>query len=113
MSAFGASRRAFSSSGCRVGVVPLVVGSILMGSGAGCGGQDAALEGPAPCTPAWYRSVEERVGAGDGQGHGPDVGSEEWRSVIEFRLGVRGSSEVPDRDGEAWCGYIDGLVQRR
>lgn len=62
------------------------------------------------CSAAWYRLVEQQVTTGDGQGHGPDLGSEEWKSVIEFRLGVRGAPGVPPRDGEAWCRYIDGLL---
>ncbi len=64
-----------------------------------------------PCTSEWYQSIEEKVTTGDGHGHGPDVGSDEWRSVIEFKLGIRGSSTVPQRDSEAWCRYIDHLVQ--
>ena len=62
------------------------------------------------CSAAWYNLVEQQVTTGDGQGHGPDVGSEEWKSVVEFRLGIRDTPGVPPRDGEAWCRYIDGLV---
>ena len=43
---------------------------------------------------------------GDGQGHGPDLGSSEWRSVIEFKLGIRGDPSVPPRNSELWCAYI-------
>jgi hypothetical protein len=39
----------------------------------------------------------------DGQGHGPDIGSDEWKSVIEFRLGIRGKPDLPARASEAWC----------
>lgn len=63
------------------------------------------------CSDAWYRSVEERVPTGDGQGHGPDVGSEEWKSTVEFRLGVRGRPEVPAQASEDWCRYIDARVR--
>lgn len=59
------------------------------------------------CTEAWFHSVESRLGTGDAQGHGPDVGSEEWKSVVEFRLGVRGLAEVPPRDDERWCAYVE------
>lgn len=62
------------------------------------------------CTPQWYSAVEANVGTGDGAGHGPDPGSEEWRSTVEFRLGVRGSSEVPGRKSVEWCEYIDQLI---
>lgn len=62
------------------------------------------------CTQNWFESVESTITSGDGMGHGPDIGSEEWRSVIEFRLGVRGNADVPDRNSDEWCSYIDGLI---
>ena len=62
------------------------------------------------CVQTWYESVESIISSGDGMGHGPDIGSEEWRSVIEFRLGIRGNAEVPDRSSDEWCAYIDGLI---
>lgn len=65
------------------------------------------------CTPAWFERVEAVVQSGDGQGHGPDIGSEEWKSVIEFRLGVRGESGVPERQSNTWCQYINQLIDRR
>jgi hypothetical protein len=40
-------------------------------------------------------------------GHGPDPGSEEWRSVVEFKLGIRDQPGVPDRNSQAWCEFID------
>ena len=43
-------------------------------------------------------------------GHGPDIGSEEWKSVIEFKLGVRGNPNVPDRNSREWCRFIDDLL---
>ncbi|HYQ72158.1 MAG TPA: MliC family protein [Gammaproteobacteria bacterium] len=63
-----------------------------------------------PCSDSWYRSVEEMIGTGDGQGHGPDAGSDEWKSVIEFRLGIRGEPDIPDRGAGDWCDYIDWMV---
>jgi len=64
-----------------------------------------------PCSSEWYQSLEKTVATGDGHGHGPDIGSDEWKSVIEFKLGIRGPSTVPKRDSEAWCRYIDHLIQ--
>lgn len=66
---------------------------------------------PAPCTDAWERFIEEKVPTGDGRGHGPDVGSAEWQSVVEFRLGIRGEPGVPARDTAAWCRHIDRIVR--
>jgi uncharacterized protein len=75
-----------------------------------------ASEGPGtgtPCSDAWYSLIEENVPTGDGRGHGPDIGSDEWRSVVEFRLGIRGEPDLPSRDSEAWCHRIDQMVLHR
>jgi len=55
--------------------------------------------------------IEEKVSTGDGQGHGPDLGSDEWKSVVEFKLGIRGEPDVPSREGAAWCRHIDEIVR--
>ena len=59
------------------------------------------------CSNEWYLLVEQRVSTGDGQGHGPDLGSIEWRSTVEFKLGVRGKPEVPPVASTQWCSYIN------
>ena len=66
-----------------------------------------------PCSDSWYRFIDETVVTGDGQGHGPDVGSDEWKAVIEFKLGLRNEPNLPDRDSEAWCRHIDRRVRER
>jgi uncharacterized protein len=71
---------------------------------------DIAPEGP--CSMAWNQRVEARLGTGDGAGHGPDVGSDEWRFVVEKKLGLRGKRGVPKRGSPAWCRLVDGLVFR-
>lgn len=63
------------------------------------------------CTQEWYRFIEGKVATGDGQGHGPDLGSTEWQSVVEFKLGIRGKAEVPQRNSDAWCHHIDQIVR--
>ena len=63
------------------------------------------------CTQQWYRFIEDKVATGDAQGHGPDLGSTEWQSVVEFKLGIRGKTEVPQRNSEAWCHFIDQIVR--
>jgi uncharacterized protein len=65
------------------------------------------------CTDAWERFIEDTVSTGDGRGHGPDLGSDEWQSVVQFRLGIRDEPGVPERGGEAWCHFIDRIVQDR
>jgi uncharacterized protein len=65
------------------------------------------------CSDSWYRSIERSVGTSDGQKHGPDVGSDEWKSTIEFKLGIRGVADLPSRDDDAWCRYVDRVVRGR
>jgi len=73
--------------------------------------REQARAAEALCSAEWYKMVEKKVISGDGQGHGPDIGSEEWQSVIEFKLGIRGNPQVPKRGSEAWCRYIDQIVK--
>ena len=73
----------------------------------------AGSEALVPCTEEWYQFVEHKLVSGDGQGHGPDIGSDEWKSVIEFKLGIRGQSGLPDRDSEDWCRLIDAMVHEQ
>lgn len=62
------------------------------------------------CSDSWYRLIEVKVPTSDEQGHGPDIGSDEWKSVIEFKLGILDKPDVPRRDSEAWCRHIDQMV---
>lgn len=64
-----------------------------------------------PCSEQWFSKVEEKLGTQDSQGHGPDIGSSEWRSVVEFKLGVRGNLDVPPRETVQWCVYIDEKIR--
>lgn len=59
------------------------------------------------CSDDWYQRVSTEISTGDHHGHGPDIGSMEWRSVIEFKLGIREDSKVPPLESEQWCQYID------
>ena len=63
------------------------------------------------CTAELFRAAESRWPTDDGQGHGPDPGSIEWRAAVEFRLGVRGDPAVPARDGEAWCTWLERRLE--
>ncbi|SEA82975.1 Uncharacterized protein YPO0702 [Desulfuromusa kysingii] len=74
--------------------------------------QQTDIESISLCSDAWYEEIEAKVHTGDNHGHGPDIGSEEWKSTIEFRLGIRGQNHLPDRHSHAWCQYIDQLVKQ-
>jgi hypothetical protein len=76
-----------------------------------CNRDESRSETRAVCSESWYRTIDEKVPTGDGQGHGPDVGSDEWKSVVEFKLGIRGDPDVPNRGSEAWCRHIDQIVR--
>ena len=67
----------------------------------------------APCSDDWNRWVDQKVVTGDGQGHGPDLGSGEWQSVVEFKLGIRGQAGLPERGSDGWCQLIDQLVREQ
>lgn len=84
-----------------------VLGLILMltaGAAFSAGNDGKSFpQSEALCSDAWYQSIEKKVLTGDGQGHGPDLGSDEWKSVVDFKLGIRGQPDVPGRDSQAWC----------
>jgi hypothetical protein len=68
---------------------------------------------PQACTRAWFTKIESQLITSDEQGHGPDLGSLEWRSVIEFKLGIRGDSSIPARNSALWCDYINTINRAR
>lgn len=50
---------------------------------------------PAEGSEDWLVWVEKSVGTGDGAGHGPDYGSQEWCFVIEKKLFANASGMTP------------------
>lgn len=87
----------------------IVLLSILIVSS--CGDEKTPDLNPKPCSEPWRQYVEAQLQTGDSQGHGPDVGSLEWRSVVEFKLGIRGDPAVPSRESDEWCTYIDEKIR--
>ena len=73
----------------------------------GCDASENTATTAIPCTDNWFAEVESLYPTGDGDGHGPDIGSLEWRSVVEFRLGIRDDPKVPAVNTQQWCTYID------
>lgn len=74
-------------------------------------GATGVAQAQSMCSYPWYQSIEKALHTGDGQGHGPDLGSDEWKSVIEFKLGVRDGANVPERTSDRWCQYIDQRIK--
>ena len=88
-------------------VQKFVTYSILVMASVSCTGIAKNNHKTIGCSNEWYSLVERQILTGDGQGHGPDLGSMEWRSVVEFKLGIRDDAEVLARDAEVWCDYIN------
>ena len=78
---------------------------------AACSEHGAPIPGREPCSEEWQHWVESNLTTGDGHGHGPDIGSDEWRSVVEFKLGIRDDPSIPARGSEEWCEYIDEQIR--
>lgn len=87
-------------------IAPLV---ILIASG--CADEQTPYSDLQPCTAPWQEYVEAQLQTGDSEGHGPDLGSLEWRSVVEFKLGIRGDPTIPSRATDEWCTYIDQAIR--
>lgn len=72
---------------------------------AGTAGDQAAAEqnnAPEPWS-EWAQWVEKRHSVGDGQGHGPDVGSMEWAHALDYQLKIEDhSGETPDIGSLQW-----------
>ena len=83
---------------------------MLFAAVAGCMPPGRDMNKPEICSTGWEMQVEEQLNTGDASGHGPDVGSEEWKSVVEFKLGIRGSTAIPDRASIEWCRHIDSIL---
>jgi len=62
------------------------------------------------CNQTWFDKVESKIPTGDEHGHGPDIGSDEWKSVVEHRMGIKGNKIVPSIKSKEWCSYIDRIL---
>lgn len=65
------------------------------------------------CSNEWLHYVEGQISSRDNQGHGPDVGSLEWQSVVEFKLGLGNDSALPSKSTLQWCEYIQLKLDER
>lgn len=64
---------------------------------------------PAACDDTRYRYYESVLSVSDAQGHGPDLGSAEWKSSLMAQLGVP-SSTVGTAERPTWCVAIDAAL---
>ena len=78
-----------------------------------CGPTLAPAQDAAPCSPARLAAIERQSQPLDRSGHGPDRGSAEWASAVEWRLGLRGRDDLPARGSRAWCERIEAALRQR
>ena len=48
---------------------------------------DAEGHGPDIGSDEWSRALQQKLGIVDDQGHGPDIGSVEWRAAVQTKIG--------------------------
>jgi hypothetical protein len=76
----------------------------------GCAGDTNNPPATQDCSDEWLAMMEKQLSITDRQGHGPDIGSLEWRSAIEFKLGIRDDPQTPPPESPQWCNYISQQV---
>lgn len=69
--------------------------------------EDVKEQKKLPCSPEWYQSADKKLSITDEDGHGPDLGSLEWRSAVEFKLDLKNVSDKPEKSSTQWCKFID------
>lgn len=74
----------------------------------GCGMPGPPPARVKPCSAAWLERVEQAFPVGDAEGHGPDLGSEEWMMALARRLGLEDQLEEGLEPGSPeWCATVD------
>lgn len=61
---------------------------------------------------AWMARVDRVLSVSDGQGHGPDFGSQEWCDVVHFKLHGQHAAERVPCDQE-WMRTVDAQLPRQ
>lgn len=61
---------------------------------------------------AWLERVDRQLSVSDGQGHGPDYGSQEWCNVVHFKLYGQHAAEPVPCD-QAWMEETDWALRKR
>lgn len=73
----------------------------------------AACHSATPATgvgsPAWLKRVDTQLAISDGQGHGPDYGSQEWCDAVHFKLHGQRPTEPVACDME-WMREVDRKI---
>ncbi|MFC3093435.1 hypothetical protein DRW07_04325 [Alteromonas sediminis] len=72
--------------------------------------KEAEKAGLSACDLRSFRSIEHAIQSGDGHGHGPNIGSDEWKSTIEFKLGVTPQEKELALHTANWCEFIESRI---
>ena len=59
----------------------------------------------------WYAWVDQSLGIGDGNGHGPQRGSAEWNQAVQNKLGQEAPQSKPG--SPQWQQSVDALLRTR
>ena len=64
-----------------------------------------------PCTQEWFSYLDGHYfGISDGEGHGPDLGNNEWFNAFEEKAKLPVTSRLPKQQR---CELIQGQLERR
>lgn len=83
----------------------------LVAAASGCISAKVNTLDTGDCAQAQFVEIEQRLSTTDGWGHGPDVGSAEWQSAVEYLLGVDRNARIPAAGSQAWCQHILGKLR--
>lgn len=86
---------------------------------AACSPSPAPTTDAAPAAPAnatlgsaeWYAWVDRSLDISDGNGHGPDQGSDEWNQAVQRKLGQEAPQSQPG--SPEWQQSVDALLRTR
>lgn len=62
-------------------------------------------------TEPWFAWVDQTLGISDGEGHGPDPGSDEWNMAVQTKLGEEAPQSQPG--SPQWQQSVDSLLRTR
>ncbi len=59
---------------------------------------------------AWANWVEARKPVSDGEGHGPDIGSDEWAMALDRQLAITVGGHGPDLKSSEWRNAVEAKI---
>lgn len=74
--------------------------------------QSQSEQSVTPCSAERYAAIDAVIQSGDGMGHGPDIGSGEWKSVVVYKLGLQDNKALPNADAAEWCDFISQQLDK-